>query len=62
MGLALTNSKPVKGNREEQYRALFDNLIKEDMRESWEKIWKNWFCTAETVEDDRTPGKLKCKT
>ena len=61
--LALTNSnpEPENGSKEDQLRALFDPIVKSDMRESWEKQWKNWFVTTNTVYDKRKPGKLKGK-
>ena len=46
-------------NPEEKLRAVFDPIVKPDMRESWEKQWKSWFCTTNEVEDIRFPGKLK---
>ena len=32
------------------------------MRESWERQWKSWIVTTDSVEDQRKPGKLKRKT
>ena len=62
MCLALTKSRPVENDSEEEkYRALFDPIIRPEMRESWESSWKDWICTTTEVEDIRTPGKLKCE-
>ena len=47
--------------REEEYRAIFDPIVKPEMRDSWEKTWKSWFVTTSEVEDERFPGKLKSK-
>ena len=44
---------------EEKLRAVFDPIVKPEMRESWETQWKSWFCTTNEVEDIRFPGKLK---
>ena len=44
---------------EEELRAVFDPIVKPEMRESWEAKWKSWFVTLATVEDERFPGKLK---
>ena len=64
MCLGLTRSKPLNANmsREEEYRAIFDPIVKPEMRDSWEKTWKSWFVTTSEVEDERFPGKLKSKT
>ena len=48
-------------NKETQLRALFDPLVKSEMRDSWESQWKDWFVTTNTVADLRKPGKLKGK-
>ena len=61
MCLGLTKTRPLRPNmtREEEYRAIFDPIVKDEMRESWEETWKNWFVTTTEVEDERFPGKLK---
>ena len=62
MCLALTRSRNVlNDSEEEKHRALFDPIVRPEMRESWETTWKNWFCTTTEVEDIRKPGKLKCE-
>ena len=47
---------------EEQLRAVFDPIVRPEMRNNWEAEWKKWFVTEDTVEDEKYPGKLKCKT
>ena len=44
---------------EAQYRAIFDPIVRPEMRQSWEATWKSWFVTTTQVEDQRFPGKLK---
>ena len=44
---------------EAKYRAIFDPIVKPEMRDSWEQNWKSWFVTTDEVEDQRFPGKLK---
>ena len=63
MAIATTRTKQmVEGmTPEEELRAVFDPIVKPDMRESWEANWKKWFVTTATVEDERFPGKLKRK-
>ena len=67
MCMALTETLPFDENstEEEKMRALFDPIVKPEMRESWERQWKQWFCTVSPNEgkdyiiDQRTPNKLK---
>ena len=60
MCLALTKSRTVNNDSEEEkYRALFDPIVKKEMRGSWEAMWKDWICATTQIEDIRTPGKLK---
>ena len=60
MCLALTKTRAVTNDSEEEkYRALFDPIIRPEMRESWEKTWKQWFCTTNETIDIRKPGKWK---
>lgn len=62
LGLTKTDlPRSYSSNKEEQLRALFDPLVKPEMKESWEKTWKQWFVTTSSVEDLRKPGKLKGK-
>ena len=64
MALATTRTRPVTDDMspEEQLRAVFEPIIKPEMRQSWEEKWKSWFVTTATVEDERFPGKLKRKS
>ena len=63
MALATTRTRPMTEGMtpEEELRAVFDPIVKPEMRESWEANWKSWFVTLATVEDERFPGKLKRK-
>ena len=62
MCLALTKTRSIQNDSEEEkYRALFDPIVKPEMRASWEANWKNWFCTTTETKEIRTPGKLKCE-
>ena len=47
---------------EGKLRAVFDPIVRPEMRENWENNWRKWFVTEDTVEDEKYPGKLKCKT
>ena len=58
--LTKTNADQARSaDKETQLRALFDPLIKDDMRTSWERHWKTWFVTTNAIADLREPGKLK---
>ena len=59
--IATTETRLITSNMtpEQKLRAVYDPIVKEEMRESWEKNWKSWFCTTNEVEDIRWPGKLK---
>ena len=62
MCLALTRTNipdTYSDCKETQLRAIFDPIIKPSMKESWERQWKTWFITTDSVVDQRTPGKLK---
>ena len=61
MALATTRTRQMTDGMtpEEELRAVFDPIVKPEMRESWERNWKKWFVTEATVEDERFPGKLK---
>ena len=62
MAIATTRTKEISDEMtlEENYRCVFDPIVRSDMRESWERNWKNWFVTTDTIEDGLFPGKLKC--
>ena len=59
LALSETKGEITSDDKETQLRALFDPLVKPEMRESWESQWKLWFVTTSCVEDLRKPGKLK---
>ena len=44
---------------EERIEAIYGNLIKPEMRQSWNSNYKQWFVTTDQAEDVRFPGKLK---
>ena len=44
---------------EEYHRAVFDPIIREDMRSSWEATWRDHFVLTKEVEDCRRPGLFK---
>ena len=63
MAIATTRTAEIRieMSTEQKYRAVFDPIVRPEMRESWEAQWKNWFVTTGTIEDGLKPGKLKCK-
>ena len=61
LGLSQSRDYAADCDPETYYRAIFDDLVKPEMRESWEANWKSWFVTTNEVTDQRTPGKLKSK-
>ena len=61
MALALTKSGAEGGDEEQTLRSLFDPLVRPEMKDSWEKTWKDWFVTTNETWDIRKPGKLKSK-
>ena len=62
MCLATTKTRAVTNDTEEEkYRAIFEPIVRPEMRQSWESNWRDWICTTTEVEDIRTPGKLKCE-
>ena len=46
-------------SRESQLRSTFENCLIEETRDQFYQIWKDWFVTEETIEDEKKPGKLK---
>lgn len=50
---------PVDDSRESQLRSTFENCLIEESRDQFYQIWKDWFVTEETIEDEKKPGKLK---
>ena len=62
MCLALSRSR--FGNTddlEDLHRGLFDPIVKDDMKESWESSFKDWFVTTRDARDEKKPGKMKRK-
>ena len=46
---------------EEKLQSIFDPILKPNMVNSWNRQWKQYFVTEDTVEDKRCPGKMKRK-
>ena len=63
MAIATTRTGPITAEMTtlQRYSAVFDSIVRPEMRDSWNAKWRNWFCTLDTVEENLTPGKLKCK-
>ena len=63
MAIATTSTVPLTDEMtlEERYRAVFEPIVRPEMRQSWSENWKKWFCTTGTIEENLTPGKLKCE-
>ena len=62
MCLALSRSR--FGNTddlEDLHRGLYEPIVKEEMRESWNKSFKDWFVTTRDARDEKKPGKWKSK-
>ena len=59
LALTKTNHQKMNENTESFYRGLFDPIVKPNMRDSWEKTWKDWFVVSDDIHDIRKPGKLK---
>ena len=59
--IGLSRTLPIKENRtiEEYHRAVFDPLVRPEMKTSWEKTWRDRFVLSEKIEDKRRPGLLK---
>ena len=58
--ISFTGSQISKDEtRENELKATFDDCLKESSREEFYKIWKDWFVTERTIEDEKMPGKLK---
>ena len=63
MCLALSRSRfGDTDDLEDLHRGLYDPIVKEDMRESWEKWFKEWFVTTRDARDEKKPGKWKSKS
>ena len=59
LGFTKCQERTDEMTTEEKLRALFDPIVKADMKASWEAKWKTWFVTTDEIEDQRQPGKLK---
>ena len=62
MSLMLSRSKfPETDNLKEFYIGLFDDLVREDKRDSWNATWEDWFVTCRKPEIEKKPGLMKRK-
>ena len=61
MAIALTKSQPIRQNasRIEVYRAIFDPIVKPEMKKSWDDQFEQWFVVTDSIEESLVPGKLK---
>ena len=59
LGVTKCQPRTESMTTEEKLRVVFDPIVKENMRDSWEAQWKSWFVTTDEIEDQRKPGKLK---
>ena len=41
--------------------AVFDPILRPEKRDYWYANWDRWFVLSKDVEDEKKPGKLKCK-
>ena len=60
--IALALSKTTNNGMDDLenfYRGIFDNIVREEMRESWEASWKSWIVTTRAPDDEKCPGKMK---
>ena len=63
MAIALSKSKFVETDDLEMfYKGLFDGIIKENMRESWDAQWRSWFVYSRDPEIEKKPGLMKRKS
>ena len=46
---------------EEEMTAVFDPILQPEKRQSWYENWSKWFVLTRETEDEKFPGKLKCK-
>ena len=59
MVLSNTGEVTDKMSGEEKMIAIYDKIIRPEMRTSWYENYKSWFVTSDEPEDVRFPGKLK---
>ena len=64
MAIVSSKTAPINAQMtiEEKYNAVFAPIVRPNMLASWNENWKKWFCTTGTIEENLTPGKLKCKS
>ena len=59
--IGFSETLPIQSDMsiEEYHRAVFDPIIRPDMRSSWEDTWRDHFVLTKKVEDCRRPGLFK---
>ena len=59
--IATTQTKTITDEMtlEEKLKSIFEPILKPNMVNSWQRQWKDYFVTENTVEDKRCPGKMK---
>lgn len=63
MCLALSQSRfGDTDDLEDLHRGLFEPIVKYEMKESWERSFKQWFVTTRDPRDEKKPGKMKSKS
>ena len=53
---------PIDDSRKANMLSVLLPVIKPNLRNEFFKIWDKWFVLENTVEDEKYPGKLKCKS
>ena len=46
-------------NRQKEIYSTFVNIVRPGMMDSFKEKWGDWFVLQDTVQDEKTPGKLK---
>jgi len=60
LGLATTESIPINGQtRLEQMENIFLPIVIPEKRAQFISEWQNWLVLSNTIEEEKTPGKLK---
>ena len=60
MCIALSNSRfENMDDLEDLQRGMFEPIVREEMMDSWQKSFKEWFVTTKDPRDEKKPGKMK---
>jgi len=60
LGLATTESIPIVGqSRLEQMENIFFPIVIPQKIDQFKAEWQNWLVLSNTIEEEKTPGKLK---